>query len=161
MNFKLIDRLGRTSLLILVCTLSASVSQAAVDNGTLTVGRITIPAGCGPSWPPGMFDLHLSGYSGFGSSYSPTGLTGGQSVQWIYDQDCGGNFDRAELWISGFTSDPGSTWLNSITCNGATKTAATASYWYLGNTAQWVWLTPFYFFLEPAGTIDSCSIDHI
>lgn len=161
MNFTLVDRLGMTSVLTLVCMLSAPASQAAVDNATLTVGRNTIPAGCGPSWPPGMFDINISGYFGFGSSYSPTGLTGGQTVQWIFDQDCGGNFDRAELWISGFGSNPGSTWLNSITCNGATKTPATAGYSYLGNTARWVWLTPFYFFLEPAGTTDSCSIDHI
>jgi chitodextrinase len=47
------------------------------------------------------------------------------------------------LYISGFTADPGINWLVSVTANGVTRTAASASYSYSNGTAYWLFANIF------------------
>jgi hypothetical protein len=105
----------------------------------------------------------MSGYHGLGpiGSYSPSGLTGGKTVYTVLDI-C---YSVATLNVDGFSSNPGSGWLTSITCNGITKTGSTAAYaWgiygYRPQMAAWSWTTTFGFSDLPAGTNVSCTIVH-
>jgi hypothetical protein len=136
---------------------------AATDNATLTVGRTSLtPGSCGAA------ALTFSGYPFTGGSYSPTGLTGGNTVAGVLDVTCGNIFSPpfegflvSELQVSGFSVDPGQLWLTSITCNGTTKSAASASgFSYSSGHATWSWSTAFGFFGQLVGTNDSCSITH-
>lgn len=49
----------------------------------------------------------------------------------------GGN--GAHLGIGGFTSSPGSSWLDQIVCNGVTLLGSAASFTYSLGTAHWSW----------------------
>jgi hypothetical protein len=74
-----------------------------------------------------------------GGTYSPTGLTGGETVAAILDNGGTNCFPESiQFSVSGFTSNPGATWLTSITCNGIEETGSTASFSYLSGSA-WVW----------------------
>lgn len=43
--------------------------------------------------------------------------------------------------VSGFGSDPGSTWLTSMTLNGGTRLGTTATYSFATGVATWQWTT--------------------
>lgn len=126
---------------------------AATDNGTLTVGSVTLPFGtCGTTTQKG-----FSSGASFGS-YSPTGLTGGRTVVHLVDSiSCSG---VSILQVSGFSSDPGSSWLTSITCNGVTRAPPPNAYSYGSGSAQWVWYATFGFLSMTDGTNVSCTIVH-
>jgi hypothetical protein len=136
----------------------SSLAQAITDNGTLTIGHVVYATACG--WA----DLIFSGYASGGTtpfgSYSPTGLTGGTVVSAIMNYGC--FFPTvAAVSVTGFATNPGQLWLASITCNGITKTGASAvSYSYSGGKAQWNWNDSFGFGHKPAGSNVSCSIVH-
>jgi hypothetical protein len=125
-----------------------------VNTGTLTAGFEEIA--CGNK------HCSLTGYqggaAGFGS-YSSTGLTGGKTIDAIYDQSGPESGDGAWLVVEGFTANPGKTWLTSITCNGVALSESTATYAYSSSTGQasWDWSTSFNFV---SGTKYSCSINH-
>lgn len=134
------------------------IAMASSDGGTLQVGRETeVCAGEALN----ILDGYSSALS-FGS-YSPTGLTGGTSVSELVDHAqfhgaCGGT--GSGLTISGFSSNPGSTWLTSVTCNGVTNDASAAiTYTYSGGVAEWAWTQQFG--LAPKdGSNVSCTIVH-
>jgi hypothetical protein len=144
---------------LLVCIFSSFRATASSNEGTLTVGissescsGIRLPIEYG-------FVGATSGYAGYGS-YSPTGLTGGEAVFAVYDSnsycenDAGSYFD-----VSGFSSDPGSDWLTSITCNGVEQTPSAGSYFYSAGYAYWMWSTTFGFSSKVGDNV-SCTIVH-
>jgi len=135
--------------------LSTSWAYAATDNATLTVGTRAVVGGCGP-----LLASQVSGYEvGTAGSYSPTGLTGGRTVIRLFDLLCN-NTIIARLDVSGFSSNPGQTWLTSVTCNGVTKLASASTYIYSGGTGEWLWNGGFGFLFLPNGTTVNCSITH-
>jgi hypothetical protein len=149
-----IERLWVIALIGLLAGPSFAVAGTE-DVGVLTVGH-AYDGNCGG---------HGLQYSGFNAalssgSYSPTGLTGGKTVVLVADFAqifCG--VDLTFLKVSGFSTDPGSSWLTSITCNGITNVPA--GYWFSGNTATWQWSSK-RFGLAPLadGTNVSCAIVH-
>lgn len=131
-------------------------AAAAVDFGTLTRGQVSI--GCG-------------GYYGYNSTYdagaySPNGLAGGNTVSRIYEYFSlfGAPGCVPGLWsaltVTGFSADPGASWLNSITCNGTTRTPAGATYVYSDGVAGWIMTGSFGLLTLPNGNTVGCSIDH-
>lgn len=128
------------SVSALAClSIASQVALSASDAGTLTVGH-AVYSGC---------STILSGYNSalsFGA-YSPTGLTGGETVVNIFDSlsfSYPGCPDYSALYVSGFASNPGVDWLTSITCNGVTNSVSGATYTYLGSgEAEWQWSTLF------------------
>lgn len=91
-------------------------------------------------------------------SYSPTGLTGGNTVAAATNiVSCVGSVGSA-LEVSGFTSNPGSSWLTSITCNGVELLASAATaYSFSDGWGIWDWSTGFNLV---NGTKVSCTIVH-
>jgi hypothetical protein len=132
-SVKLKSELGPAETAIRVIPLTST------NNGTLTVGNIT------PSCSNNVGVQFIYGFaSGLYGSYSPTSLTGGDSVVTIADNtpsaipphNCGYSA-FSELSVSGFSSSPGSSWLSSITCNGVNKTGAGGAFFYSSGTASW------------------------
>ena len=133
------------------------LAMASTDNATLKVGRNTLANAClGTA-------LELSGYNGGSSpygSYSPTGLTGGETVLDVFDANCFPLY-TSNVYIKGFSVDPGQLWLTSVTCNGVTVSASSAySFSYSSGEAEWIWKTQFGLTSLPVGTEVSCSITH-
>jgi len=127
---------------------------AATDIGTLTKGVRTYGG------PPGCPALSFWGYAtGLEGSYSPAGLTGGRTLTAAEDFGCGPV--SSHITVDGFSSDPGSTWLTSVTCNGVARLATAASYSYSGSTAFWQWAgATFGLAFLANGANTSCSITH-
>jgi hypothetical protein len=92
-------------------------------------------------------------------SYSPTGLTGGETVVAVYDTtgNCVGTF--SDLSVSGFSSSPGSSWLSSITCNGVTNNGSSARFIYSSGSASWEW-SQLFGLQSKSGSNVSCTIVH-
>lgn len=61
--------------------------------------------------------------------------------------------------VSGFTSNPGTSWLTSVTCNGVDKSASSASFSYSSGMAEWIWSTEFGFAAKISDNV-GCSIVH-
>lgn len=149
--------------LILVMSIGLwQVAAAATDTGTLVVGWAPPFGTIGCSVAPFPYLSLESGFlaSAFGS-YSPTGLTGGETVDNIIDFNpyCGGG---SWVRISGFSANPGKNWLTSVTCGGVTETAGNATSYFYGSAgdAEWLWPTDFGFAFMFAGTSVSCTIVH-
>lgn len=129
-----------------------NILPRVADGGTLKAGALTASCGHG--------SFTITGYNKTSSigSYSPAVLTGGKTVIDVNDVTggpCG--TANSELAVSGFTANPGATWLTSITCNGVTRTGSTATFSYVSGTAAWIWSAHFGFV---NGTTYSCSISH-
>ena len=148
------------SCLLVAFIASPLASAASTDNGVLTAGASS--ASSPNPVCPYVDTLTIRGYGGSVGSYSPTGLTGGRTVHAIYDLNsatgmCGTT--QSFLSVTGFASNPGSSWLISITCNGVTRSAASASYAYVSSgLARWYWINQTFGFSN--GTQVSCSIVH-
>jgi hypothetical protein len=147
-----------SSLTLITLVVAPLIAFATVNNATLTIGRLTVPIGG--------VTLVFSGYSnGSYGSYSPTGLGGGKTVITVYDLTSNGSIVNSTLRITGFTSNPGVSYLNSATCNGVIVNGghATRTYDSGTGTVTYSWAPP-----EPqfglsslsVGTNVSCSIDH-
>lgn len=138
------------------CLLAMSqlATASSSDSATLTAGHES--SGCG-----GAARIVITGFtSGSFGSYSPTALTGGESVSGVTDSTSYGcsSVYRSLAVISGFSSNPGKSWLISITCNGVDLTGAgSANFSYLSGQAYWNWTTPFGF---TSGSVYSCTITH-
>lgn len=128
------------------------LSSASTDYAALTVGRDRAPCGSGQFIYSGYIEDHLG-------SYSPTGLTGDTRVRSIYEvSGCG---LKSFVTISGFTQDPGSHWLVSITCNGVKQTGVAAVYFNYGNgTASWQWNQPLGLKAQNTDANVGCSLVH-
>ena len=134
------------------------LSSAATDNGTLLVGHLVV------TLPPSMTCLFIiDGYHSEAliGSYSPTGLTGGQTVSDLEDDyHCNGTYLETFFVVTGFSADPGKSWLTSVTCNGVTNSVGSSTYdGYSSGRAQWHWTNAFGL-NSKVGTNVSCSIVH-
>lgn len=136
---------------------SPQLAFASSDGGTLTPGSFF--ASCNPSVSriPGYF---IVGYvASFEGTYSPTGLTGGRTVTEIVDlndpDECGPT--GSSLEVSGFSSNPGASWLTSITCNGIQNSESASGYSYSSGVATWTWGQKFGL---SKGAQVSCTIVH-
>jgi hypothetical protein len=145
----------RRRWLALVAGLSITpmVTLAASDNGTITVG-------VGGNQAAG---ICVWGYASGVGSYSPTGLTGGETVVSLFTAVigplCEGTLN-GYFQVSGFSSNPGQSWLTSVTCNGTTKTGGTATYSYSSGTAEWSWGATTWGFPGNSGSQLGCTIVH-
>lgn len=135
---------------------SSQLAFASSDTGTLLVGATS----------GGVCLQIISGYDSPISvgSYSPTGLTGGKTVTLIIDSaffepqsGCPANFSGIN--VSGFSSNPGQSWLTSVTCNGVTNTGSSAGYSYSGGLASWSF-SKLFGFTGGSGHNFSCTIVH-
>lgn len=150
--------LNRLLTLIVPALLLASqiASASSSDNGTLSAGTYDT------CFMGALDHTLLFGYaSGFAGSYSPTGLTGGKTVADLYDHESIGSgicvFPKGSvLTVSGFSANPGASWLSSVTCNGVTNSESASTFSYSGGSASWQWTQTFGF---GDGT-DSCTIVH-
>lgn len=122
------------------------------DSGTLTPAQAEV---CLPG--PKIIEIGFAN-SDFGS-YSPTGLTGGKTVELLEDvrfNACGGP-NESLFYVTGFTSSPGSSWLISVTCGGVEKLASAGSFSYSNGAAEWGWSSIFGF---SENDQVSCTIVH-
>jgi hypothetical protein len=147
----------------LLCSVAACQSALAsdMDTGTLTLGPYN---GENCPIPHSTGTLQYTGYAFNMGSYSPTGLTGGTTVEEIENTISTGSCatyypEQAQLAISGFSSNPGTSWLISIKCNGASLSGSSATFVYSDGAASWTWSGSLFSF-EAAGTPTSCTITH-
>jgi hypothetical protein len=122
---------------------------ATTDDGVLTVGAA-------PEEP-----LCYYGYLGNFGSYSPTGLTGGETVAWLADIYFGSSCSSGvvtDFKVTGFSSNPGQSWLTSVTCGGVTKTSSTSGYSYSSGAAIWSWSSSPFGFISKVGEQLSCEV---
>lgn len=135
---------------------SQIVSASSSDTGTLTAGEYDT------CFMGALDHTILFGYSsGFAGSYSPTELTGGKTVADLYDHESVGHgicvFPKGSSFtVSGFSADPGATWLSSVTCNGVTNSESASTYIYSSGSASWQWTQTF----GIGGGTYSCTIVH-
>ena len=109
-------RLVLGSVLLGLSMMPMLANASSTDDGTLTAGSAV--QSCFPS---GNFNL-VGFIHGTLGSYNPTGLTGGDTVWAIDDIDpvsCSAS--TSDFSASGFTSNPGSSWLVSVTCNSVER----------------------------------------
>lgn len=124
------------------------------DSGTLTIATV--------AWSGCFSTINIVfGFSsprGIGS-YSPAALTGGKTVVALYDTkgDCVGTF--SDISISGFSSNPGSSWLSSLTCNGVENNGSAATFIYSSGTASWEWSQLFGLQSKENSSV-SCTVVH-
>ena len=151
---------GAVSLTTLIATACLSLTAtAADDNGTLSVSEHIIRCWYGP---------HVEFLYGYMNSrplgsYSPAVLAGGESVAEVYDQTDGGCklVTGSTLSVSGFSADPGRSWLISITCNEVKlNLSAAARFFFAGDTATWEWSQQFGL-QSSVGAAVACSISHL
>ncbi len=90
-------------------------------------------------------------------SVSPTTTSTGVTYREIEDLVSLGQPRSANFTIQGLTGDPGSGWLQSLTCLGVEKTGASATYGYGSGLADWIWSN--YFGFSASGTTQ-CTIVH-
>lgn len=150
---------GRLSRTLMCLAIIPTIVLASSNDATMQVGHKRVPlSGCGID----------SGYDSSSSilsfgSYSPTGLGGGRTVTFLDELGfCDLAGVEGSLSVSGFTSNPGKSWLTSVTCNGVTQTAASATFSYFPSDGStlWQWPAGFGFKDIPAGTNISCTIVH-
>jgi hypothetical protein len=128
----------------LLCLGFGATANATTDNSTITVGVKSTGFG---DWYG--FD------SGVMGSISPTTVTGGEGYAEWFDIDTSLSF----VAISGFSSDPGQSWLTSAQCYSVTMTGASATYSYNSGAATWRWSGAFGFGHVPI-TNASCVLVH-
>ena len=154
----MMNLLRRVGVLAIVGTyLSSQLALASSDIGTLTIGHSTLGS-CESA--PGLIAGFYTSVTG---SYSPAGLTGGEAVYALIDTiytHCSG---FSALVVSGFTSNPGQSWLTSTACHGVTNSGSSAylfQYDSTSHTATWYWTTLFGLTSLSTGTNVSCTIAH-
>ena len=146
------------ALILIGCLGISPLAFASSDNGTLTVGTHII---CIKGISQESVQYGFVGTSA--GSYSPPGLTGGESVTAIEDNivtgaECGTASHASVLTISGFSVDPGQDWVSSIECNGVTNEGSgAANYSYSSGVAMWIWSQLFGFM---GNSSVSCTINH-
>lgn len=157
MNMKnLLRRVGVLSIVGIY--LSSQSAFASSDIGTLTIGH-TVLGSCDSS-----FQVFAGFYTSKTGSYSPTGLTGGNAVYSVGDSVFGhGCSAFSALVVSGFSSNPGQSWLTSTACNGVTNSGSSVFLFQYDSTdhvATWYWIALFGLTGLSTGTNVSCTIEH-
>lgn len=141
-----------------------SISQTAVasdsDTGTLTVGQEMQHCGTGTTTTQGYIETEIG-------SYSPTGLTGGATVADLFNQVTipaqGGTqcpAGNTQFEATGFSSNPGKSWLISIECSGTTATVSSTTEYSYGDGVAWWEFTSVALTLGNEGSMVSCTITH-
>lgn len=140
---------------------TARPAAASSDQGTLM--SVVNNTNCGSI---GQYSLTVTGFDlGFsqGGSYTPA-LTGGETVNALYNLTgqhgpicpvLGGT-----IYITGFSANPGMSWLSSVSCNETTLTESGNTHYAYNagtGTAEWVW--PGTYWNIGTGTY-SCTIVH-
>lgn len=74
-------------------------------------------------------------FTGFNGLFAPIILQDGRELRMIADI----NDMASSVRIAGFDSDPGASYLSSVSCNGVTLQALAASYAYIDGSASWSW----------------------
>ncbi len=135
-----------------------SASPSTTDTGTLTTGSVN--ATCSAD----LGSLIYAGYSNglFGltfGTYTPTTLTGGHTVKGVAiisgSAGCASRYG-SYLNITGFTANPGTSWLTSIKCGTVTLASSAATFSYASGSATWFWHNSFL----PVSVNTSCTIIH-
>jgi hypothetical protein len=143
------------SLSLVLLATSQVANATSSDAGTLTVGVIS-GGSCtaGPLVDSGYVSVFSKG------SYSPTGLTGGKTVALLIDYAVCSTM--SELDVAGFSANPGTTWLTSVTCNGVKNNASAGNFIYIpaAGEAIWQWPQTFGFLALGSGSTVSCTIVH-
>jgi hypothetical protein len=140
------------SLSLIALIFVSQQATASSDSGTLTPGTFTFTC------PFHIGHFNQVGFGGTFGVYSPIGLTGGKTVGEIFDEaPAGCGLNVSFFSVTGFSSDPGTAWLTSVTCNGITNARSAAVYQYSGGTAQWFWFQKFGL---SNGSQVSCTIIH-
>ena len=138
---------------------AAQPAIASSDSGLLTIsgrGAVCVDSGGGEQIQSGFNSVLEMG------AYSPGGLTGDTTVSAIFDTNetlCSSS-SFAGLSVSGFASNPGSSWLTSITCNGVTNSGGTTNFAYRSGKATWIWRQLFGFTNLTVGASVRCIIVH-
>jgi len=148
--------LRRTMLLILTI-LPLSQAIASTDYGTLTVAKESNYICIGG----GSYIWYGFWGDGWFGSYSPPGLSGGETVMEIRDTVSTCRMSSTLLEVAGFKSNPGANWLSSITCNDVEHTGSTADFSYGGGIALWVWNNGSFLLSNKTGENVSCAISHV
>ena len=141
-----------TSYTVQVKAVNASGSGAAsaaafttlltTDSTTMTIAIVNTGFGLDAGFNQGSY-----------GSMSPTSMVDGKSYSQWWDSSVGSTFA-----LSGFTSNPGQSFLISATCLSVTKTGASATYSYANGIATWVWSSLFGF--NSTHTTATCSVVH-
>jgi len=122
---------------------SKSFTTASYYTDTFTV---TSGSGASGAW-------HYYGYnSGSLGSISPTITTNGLSIVTFEEiTNSTSHTSTTDFVVSGFSSDPGSGWLSSVSiaATGQTYNGSSASYTYSSGTARWIWAAV----SGPSGTV--------
>ena len=140
---------------------SSQFAVAASDTGTL------VPNGIyqcdGVTMPYEIWIGYQYGSSQYGT-YSPTTLTGGYTVAQLMDIGVSGvtcdGIGNSYFAVSGFSSNPGSSWLTSVNCEGVEQFASDATFSYSSGTATWEWPNSTFGFEDDIGNPWSCTIVH-
>lgn len=121
------------------------------DTPTLKVGNYVYYTGYG---------VAVSGYNPAFGSLSPSTTTTGRTYIWLANTiniatgTTAGNFE-----VSGFSSDPGIGWLQTLTVNGASRAGSSGLYSYSAGTATWQWLNTAFSF-PSIGSTTSVVVVH-
>ncbi len=123
---------------------------------TLTNAKLALP----------LLNMGWECHAGMGS-FSPTSLTGGKTLVDLsergYDSypDCDNSAAvSSTVTVSGFSMDPGISWLVSVTCDRITFKGKSVDYSYSSGNATWVWRGGFGHLSKVSGVTVSCSISH-
>ena len=130
------------------------------DSGTLTVGLGSVLGCIIPKFNAIYGFIGTRSIGNFGS-YSPTGLIGGETVGLVSDIQPGTCVEsQSNLTVTGFSSNPGSSWLSSITCNGVKNLGSGATFFfYSDGGASWIWSQLFGLSSKNGDNV-SCTIVH-
>jgi YD repeat-containing protein len=129
---------------------AATVTIIATDTATLTQGIGYVPG----HYYLGFNTVTAVGAGTFGS-LSPSVLTGGKTVvQFLDTSQSVFNYviRGGAVSVSGFSADPGQSWLISATALGVTFNGSSAVYTYSGGSASWSW-GPFGFTGKGTGSV--------
>jgi hypothetical protein len=109
-------------------------------NPTLTSGHQWWEVGSGTEYQVTHFFGFLRAWNM--GAMSPTTTPDGKIYEHLYDMnECSifGCHRLSTFSITGFSSNPGAGWLNSITALGVTRLGSEAGYSFSGTTATWTW----------------------
>lgn len=88
--------------------------------------------------------------SGVCGSIAPTTDANGNTITLLISNT---TLIQSQLFISGFSSNPGSSYFTTTMVNGISKTSSAATYAYTSGTASWTWTGEF---IDATGAYPAC-----